>query len=186
MVDCVARHFSSIGIFLGPSLTNTQVLIANTIASDNGDFGIFGQPTASANVTGVIDRVVATGNLGGIVIAGGGATASANFTVSNTIASNNADLGLKLYTATNSTSSVDIDNSHFDNNGPPGADSAGVIATGPVVIRIARSTLDQNGQFGVNNATTGAGAVYSAGDNHMDGDPSGKVAGAALVADGAN
>src|SRR5471030_680614 len=53
IIDCVARHFLSAGIWVESVFTNTQVVIADTNASDNGDAsdGIIAQPSNGNSLT---------------------------------------------------------------------------------------------------------------------------------------
>jgi hypothetical protein len=185
VVDCVVRHFSGNGIVVEPISGDVRALIANTIADDNGLAGIVSEPIgASGSIKGVIDHVTASDNFIGIALLGGASAATSSFAVSHTDSSFNSGDGLDTGTNGNSTSSVNIDSSYFNNNGAPGGSGVGLVADSAVVVRISRSVLDANASYGVANGASGA--TYSAGDNHMDGNPSGKVSGPALLADTAN
>jgi hypothetical protein len=183
VVDCVVRHFSLSGISLEPtSSANTRVLIAATIVSDNESIGLISEPQAGGSVTGVIDHLIVSNNGGGITLIGGSAIAGSAFTLSNVNSSDNAGDGVTVATVGSPNTSVNIDSSYFDNNGG-GVDGNGLSAIGRVVVRVSRSVLDANASNGISNGTTSTGAVYSAGNNQIDGNLSGALSGVALVAD---
>jgi hypothetical protein len=186
VVDCVARHFSGSGIFIEPTSGDVHVLIADTITADNGGDGIASEPIgASGTVTGVIERVISTNNDGGIGIFGGEAGVANTFTVSDSTASTNAAFGLVVEASQDTRSSVNVDSSHFDNNGFPNiTTTAGLLATKNITVRISGSTFDANSTFGIVNTTDAPGGVFSTDDNHIDGNASGKVSGHSLGVDG--
>ena len=66
--------------------------------------------------------------------------------------------------------------------------AADVVTSGLVLIALilAARPPDENHPYGIDNLTTAPGGVYSAGDNHMDGNPGGKVSGAGLFPDAPN
>jgi hypothetical protein len=98
VANCVAENFVSAGgpttgngILIQPT-SNMDFTITNTTASNNGSFGIlYFPPSGSSTVNGVIDHVVATGNItGGIDINTTNTNGSTVFVaISNSIASKN-------------------------------------------------------------------------------------------------
>jgi len=71
VLNCVIRHFASFGIFFNPS-SSTNLLVSNTVTSDNGETGILIEPMNGAGTTPVtLKRITANNNSFGIAIAGG-------------------------------------------------------------------------------------------------------------------
>jgi Right handed beta helix region len=88
--NCVIRGFTNAGIFIAPS-TSSSFSVSDTIASNNGNIGIWVQPTGSAVVKGVLSKVTANNNnSNGIRVSGVSTTgATLNVTIVDSVASNN-------------------------------------------------------------------------------------------------
>ena len=96
--NCVIHGFRSTGangILFSPSAGNTELIVTNTIISDNGDgatgAGILVQPTASATVRASISRTTLSNNTNGLVSDTGTSTVSgtARLTFADSVASGN-------------------------------------------------------------------------------------------------
>ena len=88
IINCVVQNFEE-GIFIEPASGTVNVVIRNTVASNNAsDRGIAIDPSVGANVSAVIDHVLATGNTYGITI-GGSNTGPSAVAISDSIFSNN-------------------------------------------------------------------------------------------------
>jgi hypothetical protein len=86
---CVIQNFAFAGIKISPS-TTSNFWVSNTIASNNGDTGIFVGPTGSAIVKGVMSKVTTNNNFDGIKVVGAFTTGAAlNVTIVDSVASNN-------------------------------------------------------------------------------------------------
>jgi hypothetical protein len=163
IADCVVQYFTGSGIVIQPASGPVSFVVTNTFASNNGDGGIFYQPTggSTAAATGVIDHVVATKNHDGITvntISGGGATTAA---ISNSVSSNNTNYGI-LATTTSGAIGLSIDNTSVSGN------AIGIEADGPPKVMLGRSVITDNTQVGVHNATT-SNTLYSYQDNRING-----------------
>jgi hypothetical protein len=91
--NCVIRGFKTSGIVISPS-TSSSFSVSNTIASNDGDFGILINPTGSAVVTGVLSKVTANNSATGIFVDGSLTTGSSlNVTIVDSEASNNSQTG---------------------------------------------------------------------------------------------
>ena len=156
--NCVIRDFANAGINIVPA-TSSSFSISNTIASDNPNNGIVVQPAASAAVTGVIANAITDNNIGdGIFV--GGAGASLNVTVADSVASNNGNIGVSAFSLGAPAAAVMLRNSVASNN------FTGLQAVGSAILRVAHSVVTGN-STGV-NATSG-GTLDSYGDNDIDG-----------------
>jgi hypothetical protein len=95
--NCVVRGFFAVaGINISPS-TGGHFSVSNTIAANNNipGSGIDINPTGSAAVTGMLSKVTANNNLGGIIVKGSATTgASLNVTIVDSEASNNGSVGV--------------------------------------------------------------------------------------------
>lgn len=86
VVNCVARHFTANGILVAPASGVANVAISDTIASENGNSGIFFNPPAGGTAKGAISRTIANGNGNvGIFL-----NAASTATVVDSIATNDA------------------------------------------------------------------------------------------------
>jgi len=155
--NCIVKDFvradssgeTGNGILIAPTSGNINFTIVNTIAVNNAQFGIAylpasGSPTAS----GAIDHVVATNNGGagidinGYLASGGSAAVS----ISNSVASNNAQYGIVVLAGPGIVT-VTIDNDEISNN-QVGID----VASGTAVL--SRSTITKNSGYGIANPGT--------------------------------
>jgi Right handed beta helix region len=89
ILNSVVRHFQSVGIFDNTSTTAANLLIEDTIASDNSGSGITVNP-AGANAQATLNRITANDNILGV------AAANINMTISNSVLSNNSNSGLRI------------------------------------------------------------------------------------------
>jgi Right handed beta helix region len=170
VTDSVVRNFNSSssttgnGILMQPTSGQVSFTITNTIASDNGFFGINYQPPtgSSATANGVIDHITATGNVFGIDINttnGGGSTV---VTISNSIASNNASDGIFIENA-GATLTVSVDNIGNNSNG-----LSGITAVGTPKVILGRSVIIANFVDGISNSTS-PNTFNSTQDNRING-----------------
>jgi len=88
--------------------------------------------------------------------------AVAKVTISNSDASDNGNYGMAVQANTGSVI-AEINNSTMENNA-----IRGLWAIGAAKTHLARSVLDANGQFGIDNDVTGGGVTYSSLDNHLE------------------
>jgi hypothetical protein len=88
ILNSVARHFLfGIGIV---TTTNSNLLIEDTIASDNGDHGIAISPP-SGSVYATLNRITANNNSNGVFLQGHSTT------IANSVLSNNSSAGASCY-----------------------------------------------------------------------------------------
>jgi hypothetical protein len=162
VTNCVVQNFAydggstGNGILLEPS-SDLSFVITTTLISHNGSVGLWYVPSGSPNVYGVIDRVVATDNLNGILlysnnVSGGSSTVA----ISNSTASNNPEVG--IYTV--KTTTLSIDNSTMSGNGD------GIVADFSSRVLLSRSVITGN-TTGILNQTD-ANTVYTYGNNLID------------------
>jgi hypothetical protein len=85
ILNCVVRHFQT-GIVGNTSTNGSNLLVEDTVASDNG-VGISLNPFNS-NTQTMLNRITASNNYDGVVIASGVAT------IANSVMSNNSHIGL--------------------------------------------------------------------------------------------
>jgi hypothetical protein len=120
IIDCLVHNFSTAGILLAPSsLANfpDTVVIKNTIAFDNGGFGIEINPSGPFILRGTIDNVSTNGNgQSGISFNGTNQNTNAflDFAISNSISDSNASNGIEIQG--NNNVKVEIRNSTLSNN----------------------------------------------------------------------
>jgi hypothetical protein len=88
VLGSVIRHFASIGILNLTSTNGANLLIEDTITSDNQDIGIFVNPIAMIS-SATLSRVTANNNSVGVN------TAANNTTIANSVMSNNSSSGLQ-------------------------------------------------------------------------------------------
>ena len=88
ILNCVARHFAYAGIVFASSNSGSNLLVTNTVLSDNGAYGIY-VPAVPGLV--VLDRVTANNNgfLAPLPVTGAGAYVWAPTMISNSVLSNN-------------------------------------------------------------------------------------------------
>jgi hypothetical protein len=152
-----------------------QILVANTLVTDNANVGIAISPSASGAIAGILDHVTINhnGSTGLNVISGGGVT---NITVTDSVCASNGDDGIALTTFGIPASMV-VRNSTIANNGfNNGSVNAvnGLLASGSgAQIWVTRSTITGNNTGW--NATSG-GAVTSFADNNIVGNSNGNGA----------
>jgi len=156
------------GVLIQPTSGNTNFVITNTIASNNGLAGIAYSPplnsTPSAN--GFIDHVVASANLYGIYINTGPIRSGSTFaSISNSAVINNGAFGID---ATNSIGAqlISIDNVSATGNG------TGVDAANTTKVLLGRSVITGN-NTGVQNDTS-PNTFYTYQDNRISANISGK------------
>src|ERR1700688_707998 len=129
--DSVIRNFGTNGISFGPNISS-QLFVSNTLVSDNG-FGVFVAPSASVNVSGVLDHVTIENNTNdGLYV--GSSPASVTITVSNSVSANNGARG--IVASQDSPTTLMVRNSTIANNGSDGLFTSGVGAQ----ILVTRST----------------------------------------------
>jgi hypothetical protein len=87
--------------------------------------------------------------------------ASLNVTVVNSLASNNADSGIEVFSLHGAATAVTLRNVVASNN------SIGLFAEGNTILRVAHSVVTGNGTIGV--TTLVGGAIQSSVDNDIDG-----------------
>ena len=165
VVNCVIRHFANTGsntgngILMLPASGALSFLISNVIASDNVSAGIaFAPPSGSPTVTGVIDNVTAVNNALGFAVLP--AAGTSKIAMSNSTASNNADIGIDAFPAGSAALTLSIDNSSISGN-------AIGISSGIATILLGRSAITSNTAVGVNDSTPGTFFTY--GDNRING-----------------
>lgn len=179
IAHCVAQSFTGVGILLVPASGTLTYTISNTIVSDNAFIGIYLHLPGSgtANSRGIIDRILAVNNGYGIAADLRPATSGThNMTISNGVASNNANDG--LYFATNATvpATATIDAMEITGNVRYGVWAN----TGNVSIFLGRSVIGASGSAGIQNQTS-PNSFFTYKDNRFDANTA-DVAGAALVA----
>jgi hypothetical protein len=165
VTGCVLRNFqftgaltTGNGILIQPTSGAVSFVITNTTVANSGRAGIIYSPTSgsTATATGVIDHVVATNNIYGILIytiSGGGLTTVA---ISNSIASNNDLTGIGQNNSAALT--VSIDNTEVSGN------TYGIGAAGTTTVTLGRSVVTANGT-GISNDTN---SFFSYKDNRIN------------------
>jgi len=171
IVDCVFRNFTHDGIFFSPSSSLTSTLrISDTLLDNNADAGIYLVPTSSATVAAAFERVEASNNHNGMVIQGSAVSAPMlNVTIVDSVAANNANVGMSSITATGSAPvTVMVLRSVAANNG------LGIAAQGTnATLLVGQSAVTGNANgWGI---ITG-GTLQSYGDNKIDGNVSNQSA----------
>jgi hypothetical protein len=158
--DSVIRNFGFYGInFVPTTLTSTQILVSNTLVSDNGSTGITIAPANGAgNTTAVVNHVEMENNPDGLVVET--TLQTVVVTVSDSAISNSSVTGL-LAISDGSTLNVMARNCTIASN------ATGLSASGTnALIRITRSTITGNT---VGWVAGSAGVVSSYADNNIDG-----------------
>jgi hypothetical protein len=150
------------GIFIQPSTGTLDFVIADTVMSNNGNYGLLyvpsgGTPTAH----GVIDHVTATGNsYGGIGFdpanTSSGATVAA---ISDSIASNNSFDGIVCGIGSG-TMTLSIDGTTITSN-----PNVGILVQATAKVLLGRSVITGNGT-GVANDTS-PNTFYTFGNNQI-------------------
>jgi hypothetical protein len=136
-----------------------HVTITNTIAQNNQDARIlWDNESGSPSVSISIDHVVATNNLVGLSFAGGITGATADISISNSIASENAQ-GISV--GSGSALTISIDNSTTKGNS-----SWGIAGFQPAIILLNRS-VTQGNATGIEN-TTNPSTFFTYGNNLID------------------
>jgi hypothetical protein len=148
------------GILMQPTAGTLAFTITNTTASNNGATGIlFLTPSGSPSVNGVIDHVVANANQYGVFInsfnATGGTTVA---TISNSIVSDNSQVGVLVSNSGPAVSKVSIDNVSASSNG------FGVGTSGNPSVLLGRSVITGN-TVGIHNTI---GTFFTYGDNRIN------------------
>jgi hypothetical protein len=93
ILDSVVRHFQY-GIFDGTSTNGSNLLIEDTVASDNQQIGIGLFPSGGATVKATLNRITANNNQYGVATQG-----AADMTIANSVMSNN-NTGLRSISVT--------------------------------------------------------------------------------------
>jgi hypothetical protein len=162
VTNCVVQNFppsQGDGILIQPSSGTTNVTIINTIATNNGAVGIAFRSSGSANVTGIIDHVVTTGNQFGIAV-NGTSTSATEVTISNSVASNNSFTGIAGAASGTALITLSIDNvtANYNDFG---------ISVGFVTVFLGRSVIMGNFSTGIDNGTPNTFFTYK--DNRING-----------------
>ena len=167
VTNCVVQNFfyngigvvTGNGIFIQPTSGKVHVTITNTIAQNNQDIGIlWDNESGSPSVSISIDHVVATNNGAGLYFAGGVTGATADISISNSIASDNAQ---GIAAGSGNALTISIDNSTIRGNS-----SWGIAGFQPVSILLTRSVIQGNGT-GIENDTNPS-TFYTYGNNLID------------------
>ena len=167
VTNCVVQNFfyngigvvTGNGIFIQPTSGKVHVTITNTIAQNNQDIGIlWDNESGSPSVSISIDHVVATNNGAGLYFAGGVTGATADISISNSIASDNAQ---GIAAGSGNALTVSIDNSTIRGNS-----SWGIAGFQPASILLTRSVIQGNGT-GIENDTNPS-TFYTYGNNLID------------------
>ena len=170
VVNCVVRHFlyagtgfvTGNGILIQPTAGSMSFLISNVIATDNGFFGVyFRPPSGTPSATGVIDHVIAASDQYGIgVVTGFASGGVATVAVTDSVASNNSQVG--MFIANAGAVTVSIDDSTVSGNG-----SDGIFAEFSPKVLLGRSVITSNLGNGVTNDTSG-NTFYTYGNNSIN------------------
>jgi Right handed beta helix region len=168
--DSVIRNFNGTGIDFVPAVSEpSQLVVSNTLLSDNAGDGISISPGASAGtVTGVIDHVtMANNSLNGLYVLGG--NNALNVTISDSVSVNNA---FGIFAQGGAVLAyVAARRCNISNN------VTGVEADGTAIIRLSQSQITAN--------TKGwkilGGSVGTTNDNLIDNNPAGNGAPAPLA-----
>jgi hypothetical protein len=159
--NCVVRNFSKAGIRISPFIFS----VSNTIASNNGAFGIFVRPASPGAVTGVLSKVTANNNGIGIAVeADSIIVGSANVTIVDSEASNNAFSGVAATSRPRFPAPVAVMLRNVVASSNSGEGLAAVEHL--TILRVAHSVVTGNGT-GV--STSSGGIINSYGDNDING-----------------
>jgi hypothetical protein len=179
VVNCFARHFSAVGLYISPTSGPVAIGIHDSFFQEN-NAGIYYNPlSGNPSVTGIIDHVRANKNdfVGISLDTIAPAAGHASFTISNSDVSNNDGYGIQVSGVANNMF-VEIDASTLENNLADGLSVAGATS-----VHLARSVLDANGVYGIENQSSSPGGVFSSGDNHLEGNGTAAIHGVALAVD---
>ena len=159
--NCAVRVFSTAGVKISPS-TSSSFSVSNTIASNNSGTGVLVKPTGSAVVTGLLSKVTANNDFGGIVVDGELTTgASLNVTIADSAASNNAFDGIDTGSSSGqAATTVMLRNVVASYNG------IGLNVGANTILRVAHSVVTGN-SLGV-HLSAGLN-LYSYADNDIEG-----------------
>jgi hypothetical protein len=162
VANCVVQNFRNNGIILQPASGNTSFVIKDTLALNNVSVGVYYLSPSGSNATakGVIDHVTATANNFGLVIQTTFGGSVAKVTISNSVASNNGMDG--VYINNTAPLAVSIDNTTSSGNG-----NNGVTGSGTANIRLGRSVITGNSNFGVDNETS-SNTLFTYQDNRAN------------------
>jgi hypothetical protein len=174
VTNCVVQNFAPAignGILLQPT-SGLSFIIANTLLSRNGAFGLYYHPTSGTPAAyGVIDHVIATDNFNGLAFDASLIGSTTHVAISNSVASNNPGNGIYANTViTGNSLYVSIDGSKISGNGH------GIDAEGLSQVFLGSSTITGNTVGVYNNAA--AGSMFSWFNNQIAGngqDVSGNV-----------
>jgi hypothetical protein len=157
ITNCVAQNFlygggiTGNGILIQPTSGAVNFTIINTTVMNNGFAGILYSPqSGSPDTAGAVDHVLATANGDGIYINGQGTA-----TISNSVANNNIDTGIRV-----DQGIVSIDNVSVSGNGN------GIAAQSQVQMLLGRSTISGNSTGILNN--TSSNTFYTYTDNSIN------------------
>jgi len=155
--NCVIRNFTIAGIIIFPSSTSSSLSVSNTIASNNGENGIWVTTAGSAVVTGVLRKVTANNNgVDGIAVGGSGSPPPSSVAIVDSEASNNASAGVGVgFAPLSHPALVMVRNVVASNN------FQGLFAENATLF-VAQSVVTGNG-------TGVVGAIQSYGDNDING-----------------
>ena len=158
MTNCIVRNHTGNGIEFLPT-NSSQLSVSNTLVSNNGHYGILVEPAAAAAaIEAVFSRVEANNNGAGIAVLGS-SNATIRATVADSVAANNTGSG---FYASLGPINMMVVRAVVANNG-----------TG-----IMSSTLSSNIWVGGSIVSgndvgiwvpNGQGAIYSYGDNNING-----------------
>ncbi|MEA2904859.1 MAG: hypothetical protein QOI12_2246 [Alphaproteobacteria bacterium] len=159
--NCVIRHVNGTGISFVPSVTS-DLAVSNTLVADNGDSGILVQPTGSAIVSAVFNRVEVNNNGGyGIAVNGAITTGRVDATASESVAARNALTGFFANGSGPSATTFSLFQSVAANNGT-GISAANANA----ILRAAHSMVTGNIHGW---SASSSGVIESFGDNYIAG-----------------
>jgi hypothetical protein len=162
--NCVIRRFAH-GINFVPN-ADSNLIVLNTVVSNNSSFGIVVSPNGSGTVTAVFDRVETNGNNIGIALSGVNSTGTIKGTVSASVASKNATAGYFSGSSVGqAATSLMVNKSAAAYNG------SGLYAVN-ATLRVFRSMVTGNGA----GWTSAGGTVQSYGNNSIDGNDSSETA----------
>ena len=154
--NCVVKNFHNIGdaatghgIYIAPTSGTLKFAITNTTASNNGYGGVsmFMPIGGSANITGVIDHLVATANQFYGIVSDSHSSGAETVAIANSITSD-AYSGIFSGNYGSGTMKVSIDNVTASGN------QRGIEADGTAKVFLGRSTIMGNTEFGTYNSTS--------------------------------
>jgi hypothetical protein len=163
--NCVIRHVTGNGIGFFPNAASA-ITASNSLLADNGNVGIFVQPSAaSSSVTAIISRVEANNNVTGILVSGLGANSGIVIaTVVDSVAAGNSNQGffVETFDAGPGMSAVLTLVRSVAANNSTGVEAVGANAT----MLLAQTAVTGNSSFGWTAAS--AGTIKSYGDNYIN------------------